>query len=515
MSKKVLIKISPPLWPIFDIEIEILKKELIQKKEVTIITCNAKKNFCVANEKMSKIKCSFCKLRLKKGINILNKYHNKIKTIDENIDYKLVKSLKKIEKVRKFHDLKKIKFNKIDFGQSIASSLATIYKTENFDTKKNNNLIKELFIQSLSSYYFFKYLLLKNKYNKYLIFNGRIYNYRPLLRLGQQKRLNLYCYDYHYFSHKRYLIRKLDFTQNIHLRANEIYKISRVNNINLKEAKKFFKRRFNKKGIGPFAIYNAIQKDNSLPNKIKDNKTIISIFTSSDLETNFLTDNKQRYIYKSQYEAIKKILNVYRNNKKINFFIRAHPNTIFDNYENEKYKKISKFHKRCFYIDPMSEISSYSLIKNSDIILCFGSTIGIEAVYLKKNVINLGPSPYMKFKIDFQPKNHNQNVNIIDKLIKNNKFNNTKYTRCLIATGAMLQQGIKLKYLNKEDFMHAEFNWHRKKNNLKIYNIVSLFYNVLLVYERVNTLIKYFFSNKKLFNFKLKNYYYRLKQLTR
>ena len=515
MQNKVLIKISPPLWPIFDIEIEILKKELNQQKEVTIITCNGKKNFCIANEKMSKIKCSFCKLRLKKGINILNSKQNKIKIIDENINYKLPKNLNKIIKIKKFHDLKKIKFKGIDFGQSIASSLATQYKTENIDARKNDVLIKELFIQSLSSYYFFKDLFLKNKYHKYLIYNGRIYNYRPLLRFGQQKKLNLYCYDYHYFSHNRYLIRKLDFTQNIHLRANEIYNISREKKVNLKEAKNFFRNRFNKKGIGPFAIYNAIQNDKSLPTKIKNSKIIISIFTSSDLETNFLTDNKQRYIYRNQYEAIKKTINIYKNNKQIEFFIRAHPNTIFDNYVNEEYKKISKQYKRCYYIEPLSDVSSYSLIKNSNIIICFGSTIGLEAAYLKKNVINLGPSPYMKFKIDFQPKNHNQNIKIINKLIKKNKFDNTKFNRCLIATDAMLRQGTKLKFLNKKDFMHAEFNFNGKKDNLKINNMISIFYYFLLIYERIYSLTKYFFKSRKLFNFKLKNYFFRIKQMTK
>ena len=65
MVKKVLFKISPPLWPIFDIEIEIIKKELEKKSHITLITCDGDKQFCIANEKMSKLKCLYCKKKLK------------------------------------------------------------------------------------------------------------------------------------------------------------------------------------------------------------------------------------------------------------------------------------------------------------------------------------------------------------------------------------------------------------------------------------------------------------------
>ena len=127
----------------------------------------------------------------------------------------------KLINVSKLDDLK-IKFNNVDFGTSIASSLATHFKTQNISLINQKNLIREMFIQSLSAYTFFEKIVKNNFFNKYYIFNGRIYNYRPLLRYGQKK-LNLFCYDYHYFSHNRYLIKKLNFTQNIHLRAKEIY----------------------------------------------------------------------------------------------------------------------------------------------------------------------------------------------------------------------------------------------------------------------------------------------------
>ncbi len=515
MENKVLIKISPPLWPIFDIELEIIKKELEKKSFVTLITCDGKKKFCIANEKMSKIKCSFCKQKLNKSINFLKGFHKNISTKNEIINYENKKLIKnKLRKISRLDDLKKIKLYDVDFGTSVASSLVTTFKTNNIKLKNHLDLVEELFIQSISSYFFFVKLQNKNFFSKYYIFNGRIYNYRPLLRYGQKRNLNLFCYDYHYFSHDRFLIKKLNFTQNIFLRAQEIYMNSlksKKSNLNL--AREFFNKRFNKKGIGPFAIYNAIHDEKKLPNQFDKNKFIISFFTSSDLETNFLTDNSKRYIYNSQIEAVKKIVDNYSKNKNILFFIRAHPNTAADKIENEKYLKYSNKKRNCFYINPLSQVSSYNLIRKSDLIICFGSTIGIESTFLKKNVINLGPSPYMKFKFDFQPKNHYENLKIINNLIKKNYFKKDKIKKCLIATNAMLNQGVKLKYLKKNDFLSSKYVIGKKTYKIRLISLISYLYYSLFIIERSKNLIKILFLDKRLFFFKLKNYFWRIKQL--
>lgn len=515
MPQKVLIKISPPLWPIFDIELEIIKKELEKKSFVTLITCDGNKKFCIANNNMSNIKCLFCKEKLNKSINFLKSFHKNIRTENETINYenkKLIK--KKLKKVSNLDDLKKIKLTNIDFGTSVASTLVTTFKTNNIKINNHLDLIEELLIQSISSFYFFKKLQNKSFYSKYYIFNGRIYNYRPLLRYGQQKKLNLFCYDYHYFSHNRYLIKKLNFTQNIFLRAHEIYKNSlNYKRHNLKSAREFFNKRFNKKGIGPFAIYNAIHNEKKLPNQFDKDKFIISFFTSSDLETNFLTDNSKRFIYDTQIDAVKKVVDYYSKNKNILFFIRAHPNTAYDKVENGKYIKYLKNKTNCFYINPLSQISSYNLIKKSDLIICFGSTIGIESTYLKKNVINLGPSPYMKFKFDFQPKNHYENLKIINNLIKKNLFKKNKIRKCLIATNAMLNQGVKLKYLKKTDFLSAKYIFGKKTFKIRIISFVSFLYYSKFILDKSIFLIKILFLDRKLFLFKLKNYFWRVKQL--
>ena len=65
---------------------------------------------------------------------------------------------KKLKKISKLDDLKKIKLKNIDFGTSVASTLVTTFKTNNIKIKNHLDLIEELLIQSISSFLFFKKL---------------------------------------------------------------------------------------------------------------------------------------------------------------------------------------------------------------------------------------------------------------------------------------------------------------------------------------------------------------------
>ena len=517
--KNTLIKISPPIWPIFEVEIEIIKKEIENNKAVTLITCDGEKDFCVANEKMSKLICLYCKKRLNDGLNFIGKFHkNQIHYINEKqINSFKKKQLDKIQNIKTKNDLLKIEFKKNDIGRSILSTLVTQFNTENIDITKYKPLIEEIYKQSISALINFQKVLEKNKYNKILIFNGRIYNYRPLLRYSQKNKLNSYCYDYAYFSHKRYLVAKNDFTQNMFGRAIEIKKIALSRKLLLqkeiikKSGISFFKSRINKKNTGPFAIFNAVQKD-ILPKTFLTKNFNISFFTSSDLETSLITDRKKRFIYDNQIVAIKKILNKFKN-KKINFYVRLHPNFSHDHKNTKNFMNLEKIFDNIEIIKPLSNVSTYKLAKTSDLVIAFGSTIGIESVFLKTNVINLGPSAYKEFKIDFQPNNHKETIDIILKLYKKNKFKNNSYHQSIIAADAMSNQGKKLDYLHRVDALSSYYLINGKKYNLKKIDLIYILFILYFIFSRFYKLIFLFFLNFDQFKFKLFNYIVRLKNI--
>ena len=132
---------------------------------------------------MSKIKCSFCKSRLKKGLNIIKKkiQHKKIKFVEEEFD--------RYKTNYKFSNksLENFKLKKIDFGSAVLGTIITQYKNKNIDIKKYNFIANVLLDESMKTLENFKKII-KYNYSKILIFNGRHYNYRPILRYCQLKK---------------------------------------------------------------------------------------------------------------------------------------------------------------------------------------------------------------------------------------------------------------------------------------------------------------------------------------
>ncbi|PZV81470.1 hypothetical protein CLV31_1101 [Algoriphagus aquaeductus] len=80
--------------------------------------------------------------------------------------------------------------------------------------------------------------------------------------------------------------------------------------------------------------------------------------------------------------------------------LRSHPN--LKNYkgkEKEIYKSLEAKFTNFIYISPNSSESSYALMEIADYVISFGSTIGIESSFHKKNSILIGKSFYYNLNV--------------------------------------------------------------------------------------------------------------------
>lgn len=142
-----------------------------------------------------------------------------------------------------------------------------MFKSEAISEKFYKKLILELINQSLNNIVFLKKNIFNRfKYNKIYIFNGRNYNYRTLVQYCQNKKKQFFCYDYPYFSHDGYLIKKNGMTQYLMSRSYDLKKLYKKLNkqINLSKihqnGKNFFQKRINKINTGPIQTFNILQK---------------------------------------------------------------------------------------------------------------------------------------------------------------------------------------------------------------------------------------------------------------
>jgi len=130
-------------------------------------------------------------------------------------------------------------------------------------------------------------------------------------------------------------------------------------------------------------------------------KPLLSIFTSTISEYVGRTEMETRFKY--QYEVLEAICNDIELKSKFNLLIRFHPlSSSVGKFEKKQIRHIIKTYSSAQLFKPSSKQSSYDIINNSDLILVFGSTIGIEACWRGKPVILFGKSEYDSAKFIYK-----------------------------------------------------------------------------------------------------------------
>jgi len=128
------------------------------------------------------------------------------------------------------------------------------------------------------------------------------------------------------------------------------------------------------------------------------NKSIISIFNSSDDEIQSIGDEWAFSASINQFEVVAALLSKTAN-QNVFFIVRMHPNLATVRAPWVKKWEQVKGYPNCLFIDATSPISSYEVLDAADKVLVFGSTIGAEAVAAGKTVILYGNSFYERLNI--------------------------------------------------------------------------------------------------------------------
>lgn len=161
--------------------------------------------------------------------------------------------------------------------------------------------------------------------------------------------------------------------------------------------------------------WRSYYKNGYLPIHNKSNHRLVSFFTSSTHEVpawkDFLVDS---ILFKDQFRAAEEILKVCKE-QKFTMVIRRHPNSISTAGEDTEANLWEKFAKNpgIVYFGPNSKIDSHALIKQSSVVLCHDSSIGVEALRMKVPAYATG-SPF--WAID--PKNRIRTIKDLESAIK-------------------------------------------------------------------------------------------------
>jgi hypothetical protein len=140
-------------------------------------------------------------------------------------------------------------------------------------------------------------------------------------------------------------------------------------------------------------------------------KPFLVFFHSSEDElitTDLISKN-----WGKQSEALRRLIMVMAKHKELNLVVRMHPNLVIKSKEENRIwtnigHELENSYDWITILSPTNETNSYDLIRESVGVITVGSTIGVEAAFLKKKSILIGRAFHEEMDITFNPSNENE-----------------------------------------------------------------------------------------------------------
>lgn len=389
--------------PHFETGLELLQSHIDKNDDVSLYYCSADLNFCEANYQHSLLTCLHCISRRRNGIKTITD-HGKIKKGNfinlSGAEKNLISNWSVLFK--NINELKTYTFEGIDIGMAVASSLISFHRNPEPDLTRDAYLINRMFKASLKVYFSFKRLLQLERPDLVYLFNGRFSNIRPVVRLCELNNINYKIHERgsnktKYSLHENHLPHDFNEFQKL----VEEHWNSSAEDDRFGTTETFYQdRRAGKEQA--WHSFVSSQKERELPENWDPAKRNIVIFNSSEDEFAAIGDTLKMRLFRTQLEGIGFIADLMRGSKVISVYVRMHPN--LKGVNNSTVTDIYKIKSDNFHvIEPASTISSYQLIDSSDIIVTFGSTVGIEGTFWNKPSVLLGDAFYKDLGSTYNP----------------------------------------------------------------------------------------------------------------
>jgi len=340
---------------------------------VLAIICDGKFGGCSVNPLGTSATCRFCINRAR------------LVAVEENIHYIYLSRFEPLNIISTFSQNK-------HFWCGSMSSVASHTRVESTsDLNRFWRIIyKRLFRASRRTYNSLSHIIDVYKISHLFLYNGRFSCAKAAKEAARANKINFSVYDVRR-SINPYVHSNTDL-HNVHEcfeRAKRLYFLDPKHSRH--QAERYFSSRGNSSLFDQ--SYTSNMQFGDIGN-INLSKKIITIYTSSDDEYRFLGKDwglKQKAI--SQYKEINQIcLSI--DPTKWHIVIRIHPNqTGVKTKSLSNLKTLGKY-THVTVCDPDSSVDTYHLLDISQLIMCFASSIALDAAYRNKTIVQIGPSPY-------------------------------------------------------------------------------------------------------------------------
>lgn len=388
--------------PTIELALSVTDKIQNEKKlNQVFYVCNSALKSCSVNIKNKKSICRLCISKAQIGINL---YKQK----NENVT---VKYINRSDLENYSNDIDPITYKDLLLGvnSTIASQfrIRDIHKLE----KKWMKYHKKMLDSSLGLFKFFEKEINQRKPDSFVVFNGRLSCSRPVKTLSIKYNLDYYLFDSSFNGNfpilaKNQMFHSIEFARKTAL-------TSYIKNFSVSHftAKKFMNAKLNKKIVND-KVYTSHQKKSYLdPRVLVKGKKIFSVFTSSDDEYKYIGSDWKNHKILNQANEIRKLIDLLDHNK-YHLVVKMHPNQA--NMHKSNLDEFDSLRDKVLVLNPLNKSDTYELIRQSDIVITFCSSVGVEANFLRKKVIQIGPSHFMSLPVANFVKNAQDCYSLID-----------------------------------------------------------------------------------------------------
>ena len=407
------------LWPVhLETDLEIAQRYLDQGWRVTFLQCFRGLPACGQNIDHNWIVCGKCISRFKRGIAWLGNGSVTVEdflllTEDERqfIDLLNEKSLSTMAEIRS------IVVDGADIGLAALGSVISFLREPKPDVAAHRRLVVSHLQSAAMAFFSIRNQLQRHRPDKFIVFNGRFAEVRGALRASQSLKVPTQVHE------RAGSLEKFSLTPDVS--PHDLPVMKRIIETTYAEsllgeeektriAHEWYEERRSSKPQNWYS-FTAHQRNGHLPDLAPDRCNVV-IFNSSDDELEAF-DEWRNPLYADQSDGIRRIADDLGKDDRFRLFLRVHPNLkTSDNSQTREIAEIAEQFPEMTVISAASEVSTYNLIDACDVVIAFGSTVGIEAAFARKPVFLMGHSLYEDLNCCIIPKSHEEFIRLLHRL---------------------------------------------------------------------------------------------------
>lgn len=375
---------------LFATDLEIALNHLEAGDELLFYRCAGSSPNCWQNIRKTHEPCILCESRARAGFRLAQ--------IPPHCRRDLVWFRDEVEAVEIPHftsldEIRDFEFRGVDVGMASVSFLISYRRNPGVQLDTHRDLFVKSIRAGINATLNAERIIETERPDRLVIYNGRLPNYRPYVRVAQRFGVDFACHE-RGANRFRFGLYENALPHDFGATARHIQSVYRAGPDARADAEAYFTQRRNREDAEqPWVSFAKHQTRTMLPDGFDPKKHNIAIYGSSEDEY-LAIDRRDDSLFPSPNHAVRAIASHFEARPDVQVYLRVHPHLKgVRNTQTEAIAALSDL-DRLVVLAADSPVDSYALLDACDTVLTFGSTMGVEATYWRKPSILLGNSFY-------------------------------------------------------------------------------------------------------------------------